>query len=146
MGTRGTMIVEAEQNVLLYTERDPNKKGARAAEGGDRDGDDDRRPASRSSKPARPGAARRPRPAKAGTTARPSAAATARRWRTSPTASSCGARAMDKDRRLPRCHGEVAMADAIIALTSNLAMKKRQRIEFDEKWFDPASRTCRTRS
>jgi hypothetical protein len=45
-----------------------------------------------------------------------------------------------KDRRLPRCHGRVAMADAIIALTSNVAMRKRQRIEFDPRWFDPASR------
>jgi hypothetical protein len=31
------------------------------------------------------------------------------------------------------------MADAIIALTSNLAMHKQQRIEFKPEWFDPAS-------
>ena len=37
--------------------------------------------------------------------------------------------------RLPRCHGEIAMADAIIALTANLSMKSRQRIEFNENWF-----------
>ena len=43
------------------------------------------------------------------------------------------------DRRLPRCHGEVAMADAIVALTANVAMKKRQRIEFADEWFDPKS-------
>ncbi|MGE3821280.1 MAG: Gfo/Idh/MocA family protein [Isosphaeraceae bacterium] len=36
----------------------------------------------------------------------------------------------------PRCRGEVALADAVIALTSNLAMKQRRRIEFDERWFD----------
>ena len=36
---------------------------------------------------------------------------------------------------LPRCHGEVAMADAILALTANLAMKNRKRIDFDEAWF-----------
>jgi hypothetical protein len=36
----------------------------------------------------------------------------------------------------PRCRGEVAMADAIIALTSNLAMRQNRRIEFDPKWFD----------
>ena len=40
---------------------------------------------------------------------------------------------------LPRCHGEVAMADAILALTSNMAMAKRQRIEFEHGWFDPES-------
>ncbi len=36
----------------------------------------------------------------------------------------------------PRCRGEVAMADAIIALTSNMAMRQNRRIEFDPKWFD----------
>ena len=30
-----------------------------------------------------------------------------------------------------------AMADAIMALTSNLAMKHKKRIEFKEEWFDP---------
>jgi hypothetical protein len=39
--------------------------------------------------------------------------------------------------RLPRCPGEVAMVDAIIALTANQAMQKRQRIEFKDAWFDP---------
>jgi hypothetical protein len=32
------------------------------------------------------------------------------------------------------------MADAIIALTANLSMKKRTRIDFDEKWFDPIAK------
>jgi hypothetical protein len=41
--------------------------------------------------------------------------------------------------RLPRCHGEVAMADAILALTSNLAMHGRSRIEFKPEWFDATS-------
>jgi hypothetical protein len=31
------------------------------------------------------------------------------------------------------------MADAIIALTSNQAMRKKQRIEFQHEWFDPAT-------
>ncbi|MDA0283545.1 MAG: gfo/Idh/MocA family oxidoreductase, partial [Planctomycetota bacterium] len=38
-----------------------------------------------------------------------------------------------------RCNGRVAMADAIMALTANLAMKHRKRIEFKADWFDPAS-------
>jgi predicted dehydrogenase len=41
--------------------------------------------------------------------------------------------------RLPRCHGEVAMADAILALTANQAMAKHQRIEFDLDWFKAES-------
>ena len=31
------------------------------------------------------------------------------------------------------------MADAIMALTANLAMKHRKRIEFKDEWFDPAT-------
>ena len=38
-----------------------------------------------------------------------------------------------------RCNGEVAMADAIMALTANLAMKYRKRIVFKAEWFDPDS-------
>ncbi|WP_165220396.1 Gfo/Idh/MocA family protein [Aquisphaera insulae] len=41
----------------------------------------------------------------------------------------------DKDHQ-PRCRGEVALADAVIALTTNLAMKQNRRIEFDPAWFD----------
>jgi hypothetical protein len=42
------------------------------------------------------------------------------------------------DRPQPRCRGEVAMADAIIALTTNLAMEKPARIPFKKEWFDPS--------
>ena len=37
---------------------------------------------------------------------------------------------------MPRCHGEVAMADAIIALTANLAMAEKERIVFQDDWFN----------
>jgi hypothetical protein len=44
---------------------------------------------------------------------------------------------------LPKCHGEVAMADAILALTANMAMdrqtNKGARIEFEDHWFDSTS-------
>ncbi len=39
---------------------------------------------------------------------------------------------------IPRCHGEVAMADAILALTANMAMAKRERIVFEDAWFETA--------
>lgn len=38
-----------------------------------------------------------------------------------------------------RCNGVVAMADAVMALTANLAMEHDRRIEFREEWFDPES-------
>jgi predicted dehydrogenase len=37
---------------------------------------------------------------------------------------------------LPRCRGEVALADAVVALTSNIAMREKRRIDFDPRWFD----------
>ncbi len=36
----------------------------------------------------------------------------------------------------PRCHPEVAMADAVIALTTNLAAQQGRRIDFKDEWFD----------
>jgi predicted dehydrogenase len=38
-----------------------------------------------------------------------------------------------------RCPGEQGMKDAIMALTSNLAMKHHKRIVFKDEWFDPSS-------
>jgi predicted dehydrogenase len=38
-------------------------------------------------------------------------------------------------KNLPRCHAEVAMGDAIIALTTNIAAREQRRIEFKEEWF-----------
>lgn len=39
----------------------------------------------------------------------------------------------------PRCKPEVAMADAVIALTSNIAIAKGGRIDFQHEWFDITS-------
>jgi predicted dehydrogenase len=36
----------------------------------------------------------------------------------------------------PKCRPEVAMADAIIALTTNIAIRDNKRIEFKDEWFD----------
>jgi predicted dehydrogenase len=37
----------------------------------------------------------------------------------------------------PHCTPEVALGDAVIALTSNLAIAKNQQIKFDPAWFNP---------
>jgi len=39
----------------------------------------------------------------------------------------------------PRCNPKVALGDAVIALTTNIAARKAERIEFNEAWFDPES-------
>ena len=41
-----------------------------------------------------------------------------------------------------RCNGTVAMADAIMALTSNIAMTQHKRVEFKDEWFDPKNPAC----
>lgn len=38
-----------------------------------------------------------------------------------------------------RCDGRVGLADAVMALTANIAMKNGTRIEFKPQWFDVAS-------
>ncbi|MEX0712591.1 MAG: gfo/Idh/MocA family oxidoreductase, partial [Pirellulales bacterium] len=48
-------------------------------------------------------------------------------------------RNFDYESNQPKCHPEVALADAVIALTSNLAMSagnEGRRIEFKREWFD----------
>jgi predicted dehydrogenase len=40
---------------------------------------------------------------------------------------------------LPRCHPQVALADAVIALTTNLSARQGRRIDFQPEWFDPHS-------
>jgi predicted dehydrogenase len=45
----------------------------------------------------------------------------------------------DRDQLQPRCPGPAAMADAIIALTANQAMRHQRRIPFEAAWFDPSS-------
>jgi predicted dehydrogenase len=47
---------------------------------------------------------------------------------------------------LPRCRGEVALADAVIALVSNLAMREKRRIDFESAWFDYSSDAVPDRS
>jgi predicted dehydrogenase len=47
--------------------------------------------------------------------------------------------ARDREDLRPRCHGQAAMADAIVALTANMAMRAQRRIEFKPAWFDPNS-------
>jgi predicted dehydrogenase len=37
---------------------------------------------------------------------------------------------------VPRCHPKVALGDAVIALVTNQAMREERRIEFKPEWFD----------
>ncbi|MGL6194912.1 MAG: hypothetical protein ACRC2T_08835, partial [Thermoguttaceae bacterium] len=39
----------------------------------------------------------------------------------------------------PRCTPEVALADAVIALTTNISANRGETVEFNKEWFDPES-------
>jgi predicted dehydrogenase len=146
MGTRGTMVVEMEQQVLLYGENDPNLREPQGptattvtvttAPAG--------QPVLETTASYGPAADRGPATSIAGTA---SSGPPSRGYREEMEHfAHCvrmQERAPDNEKRdwpaKVRCHGRVAMADAIVALTANLAMKQRRRIEFDDRWFDAAS-------
>jgi predicted dehydrogenase len=141
MGSRATMIVENERDVMLFPERNPNRpvdttKGlsvtVSTAGGG--------KPAVDST--ATTGALDPVRSLSTGQAAL-GAGPPSRGYREEMEDFAYCVRVWNqadkKDRRLPRCHGRLAMADAIIALTSNLAMQSHQRIEFKPEWFEAQS-------
>jgi predicted dehydrogenase len=143
MGSRATLVVENEQTALLYPERDPNKKsGDRGlvmtvtTSGGGKPAVDSTATTGLVGAPSNVGGG----PAAAGKVSRG--------YREEMEHFAYCVRTIqgakgDKDeikkwQQTPHCHGRVAMADAIIALTSNLAMRHKRRIPFEEKWFDAA--------
>jgi predicted dehydrogenase len=143
MGSRGSMVVEEEQTVMLFAERDKGDRNAGpprstavtvTSTGGGQ-------PILDSTSSSAPGPA-----AAAGGGGGGDAAAgpVSRGYREEMEHFAYCIRmrdqAMEKDRPQVRCHGKVAMADAIMALTSNLAMRQQKRIEFNPAWFDPKSK------
>jgi predicted dehydrogenase len=146
MGSRGTMIVEAEQRVMLYTEKDPTKKGdPRTMEVNVATLKKDAAVADSTSTWGGPAAS-----VSAAKTSAAAGGPVSRGYREEMEDFAYCVRMWDaklgyaqKDgkyvQRLPRCHGEVAMADAIVALTANRAMREKKRIEFAKNWFDASS-------
>jgi predicted dehydrogenase len=141
MGTRGTLMVLREQDALFYPEPDPYGRGSggqttvqvtQAAAG----------------KPAVESSASEPREQylKQGQAVLPREVSRGYREEMEHFAY-CVKMWEDRnvkpeERPWPRCHGEVAMADAIVALAANVAMRGVEgsgprRIEFQPEWFDP---------
>jgi predicted dehydrogenase len=144
MGSRGSMLVEREESVMLYPENAPGKGG----------------PPKSTEMTVTTGPAGKPAVESGGTWGPPAGVVTAggaaasggkppsRGYREEMEDFAYCVRQWDPklgyqknsdghySQRLPRCHGEVAMADAIIALTANQAMRGRARIEFKPEWFD----------
>jgi hypothetical protein len=140
MGTTGTMLVEMERDIMLFPQPNPNRpvdtqKGIAVTVSTMPAG----KPALASS------ATEVVEPAKALATGQASLGAgpPSRGYREEMEDFAYCVRMWNqgnkKDRRLPRCHGRVAMADAITALTANLAMRNRKRIEFRPQWYQAES-------
>ncbi|MGE5192284.1 MAG: Gfo/Idh/MocA family oxidoreductase, partial [Deltaproteobacteria bacterium] len=135
-GSRGTLVTELEQNVMLYKEA-----GGSTGEGGAAQrlrvvqaaaGGGAVLQASASTAPAGGGAA-----------AASSADEKVSRGYTEEMEHFCWCIRNNIPQDAPidqhglRCPGKHAMADAIMAITANLAMKHKKRIVFKEEWFDP---------
>jgi predicted dehydrogenase len=152
MGSKGTMFLEKEADVYLWREKDKSKKG----DSGGRDtkitvtGAGGGKAAMESTSTWGGGGASASIGKNAGSSGWDSAvrgyrtemehfAFCVRKWQELKQPVN-----YDKDENgklkfadiIPRCHGEVAMTDAILALTANLAMDKKKRIVFKDAWFD----------
>ncbi len=151
MGSRGTMLIEEEKDVYLFKEPEPGKKDS-----GGRDtkvtvsGADGKKPAMEATSTwgggggaaisKAPGAPAWDTAVRGYRTEMEHFAYCLRKWQENG-----GKVNYEKDENgklkyadiIPRCHGEVAMADAILALTANMAMDKKERIVFEDDWFNP---------
>ena len=134
MGSRGTLIVQTEQQAMLYKEASPETGGGGIEQRLYVINGNDSGPVLSASASLAPTAGA----ASAGATVEKIS-----RGYTEEMEHFChcirnNIDAPPKDGGL-RCNGTVAMADAIMALTSNLAMKHKKRIVFKPEWFDPES-------
>jgi predicted dehydrogenase len=127
MGTKGTMVIDQEKEVMLYAGSDTSASaGVKANKGGYAL---DTQSSGGTAAPIAQAAA------KAGPVSR-GYTEEIEHW------AYC-IRNPDPANR-PKCYPEVAMADAVIALTTNVAMKRGLRgeagfVKFDEAWFNPKS-------
>jgi predicted dehydrogenase len=146
MGSRGTLVVDGEKEIMLLPENNPFKKaGDKAttqtvttAGGGKPAVDSSSTTGSSGPAVAVPGTPSGGPVSRGYTEEMAHFAHCVRMFQKAEKAGD--AKMMDSYRvgdKAPRCHGKLAMADAIMALTTNLAMKKRARIEFKSAWFEP---------
>ncbi len=124
MGTKGTLILEKEQEVMLYAKSDTTTAAGVKASGGGYALDTQ----------ASGGAAAPMAKAAAGS-------GTVSRGYTEEIEHWAYCIRNNSPENKPRCYPSVAMADAIISLTTNVALKKNARgeagyIKFEESWFD----------
>ncbi|MBI1832437.1 MAG: Gfo/Idh/MocA family oxidoreductase, partial [Planctomycetes bacterium] len=131
MGTQGTLVLEEEQNAYLWgiqgrsTEVTVNTSGGRPVI----DASSSTAPAERQASATGANAIGHNAPSRGYREEMEHLAYCIRMLGSNPSPE-------ERDRFKPRCDGRAAMADAIIALTANKAMKDKTRIEFQDAWFD----------
>jgi predicted dehydrogenase len=124
MGTKGTLVLEKEQEVMLYAKSDTSAAaGVKAAGSGYAL---DTQASGGASSPVSKAAA---------------AAGPVSRGYTEEIEHWAYCIRNNSPENTPRCYPKVAMADAIISLTTNVALRKAARgepgfIKFEESWFD----------
>jgi predicted dehydrogenase len=124
MGTKGTLVLEREKEVYLYSNRSASMKVGVS-------GDSDAAALDTS-------ASGDPAPAKAAETA---AGPVSRGYREEIEHWAWCIRQNSRDAR-PRCDAEIGLADAVVALTTRLAIQKSRQpgqhgfVAFDPAWFD----------
>jgi len=132
MGSKGTLVVELEQNVMLWGGSGRSTAvSVNTPAGG--------RPVLDASASTDPGAARAADAGQISLGHAPPSRGYRQEMEHFAYCIRMRDQGMERDRAnlKPRCDGTAAMADAIIALTANKAMRKQTRIEFDPAWFDP---------
>jgi predicted dehydrogenase len=139
MGNRGTLIVEEEQNAYLWTETPPPGAAARSTDVTASTGGSG--PALDTSASTAPTERRAQSVGENALGHNPPSRGYREEMEHLAYCIRMRDQGMSSDRAAlqPRCHGRAAMADAIIALTANKAMRRRERIPFQSAWFDAAS-------
>ena len=125
-GSRGTLIMKTEKEAMLWREAGGGAKGGVEQRLYAVAGDDGSAPVLDAYETTAPSAA---------ATEVAGNAASVSRGYTEEMEHFCYCIRQGKDEL--RCPGKVAMADAVMALTANLAMATHKRIEFKDEWFDP---------
>ncbi len=143
MGTRGTMMVLNERDVSIYNEIDPKKKERATAQSASQpaSAETSSKAIKETTKMAKPGEATMYSAASLGASAAAaskSSEVVSRGYKEELEHFAFCIRHPGEGQKL-RCDGRVGLADAVMALAANVAIKQGKRLEFNEAWYDPAS-------
>ena len=129
LGSRGSLLVEDERDVILFKESEPGKNMLARATQVSVTSDDSQKPVLETTESPVDGAAA------AGMAQSTLAEGPSRGYREQMEHLAWCIRNPAPENQ-PRCGPEMALSRAVHALTANLAIRRQQRIEFRPQWFD----------